>query len=310
MGLTEGEWLRATQKATDRYLTLFNHMDQGFCIIEMLFDEKGVACDYRFLEVNPVFEKQTGLKDAVGKRMKELQPAHEDHWFQIYGEVAKTRKALHFENEAKQLVGGVWYEVYAIPFDRAEAHQVAIFFNDITERKRRERWQEYLLKLTDALHLLSDPMEIQRTAMRVIGEYLNANRAFYAEFDPDGRAYTILENYVSPGFSERVGLFPANGFPSIIDWFWRGEIPVVNDVKESSALTDLEKEVSVRAHILAFIAVPLIKGGRLVAQLSIQQKVPRKWTTDEIIFVRETADRTWASVERAKAEKALRQSEE
>jgi len=69
MELTEGEWLRATQKATDRYLTLFNHMDQGFCIIEMIFDEKGTACDYRFLEVNPVFEKQTGLKDVSSKAM-------------------------------------------------------------------------------------------------------------------------------------------------------------------------------------------------------------------------------------------------
>lgn len=310
MELTEGEWLRATQKATDRYLTLFNHMDQGFCIIEMIFDEKGTACDYRFLEVNPVFEKQTGLKDAVGKRMKELQPAHEEHWFRIYGEVAKTRKALHFENEAKYIGGGVWYEVYAIPFDRPEALQVAVFFNDITERKRRERLQEYLLRLTDSLHLLSDPIEIQRTAIHVIGEYLKANRAFYAEFEPDAKAYTILDNYVSPGFSARVGLFPANAFPSIIEWFWRGEMLVVNDVRESPVLTAIEKEASVEAHILAFIAVPLIKGGRLVAQLSIQQRVPRVWTADEIIFIRETADRTWAAVERAKAEKALRQSEE
>ncbi|WP_431217537.1 GAF domain-containing protein [Puia sp. P3] len=62
--------------------------------------------------------------------------------------------------------------------------------------------------------------------------------------------------------------------------------------------------------MLAFIGVPLIKNGRLVAQLGIQQDAPRKWTSDEIVFVRETADRTWAAVERARAEGALRQSQE
>jgi PAS domain S-box-containing protein len=310
MVLTEGELLKATQKATDKYLTLFNNMDQGFCIIEVMFDEKGMACDYRFLEVNPVFEKQTGLKDAVGRTMKQLQPAHEEYWFRLYGDVAKTRKALHFENAAMHIAGGVWYEVFAIPFDSPETRQVAIFFNDITERKRRERLQDYLLKLTDALHLLSDPVEIQQTAIRVIGEHLNANRAFYAEFDSDAKTYTVLANYVSPGYFSPVGEFPTGAFPSIIRWFLRGEIPVIDDVRETPGLTDAEKEASITAGTLAFIGVPLIKGGRLVAQLRVQQDAPRQWTTEEIVVVRETADRTWAAVERAKAEAALRQSEE
>jgi signal transduction histidine kinase len=310
MGLTERELLKATQKATDKYLTLFNNMDQGFCIIEVTFDENGVGCDYLFLEVNPVFEKQTGLKDAVGKRMRELQPAHEKYWYQIYGDVVKTGKALHFENEAAHVAGGVWYEVFAIPFDRPEARLVAVFFNDITERKRRERLQEYLLKLTDAMHLLSDPVEIQRTATQVVGEYLNANRAFYAEFDPNGREYTILNNYVSPGVSARVGRFPVGAFPGIIQRFLNGETLAIDDVREARGLTDAEKKTSRDAGILAFIGVPLLKGGRLVAQLGVQQNAPRKWTSDELVFVKETADRTWAAVERAKAEEALRQSRE
>jgi len=292
MGLTEGELLKATQQATDKYLTLFNNMDQGFCIIEVLFDENGEGCDYLFLEVNPIFEKQTGFKDAVGRRMRELQPAHEEYWYRIYGEVVKTGKRLHFEKEAAHVAGGVWYEVFAIPVDRPEAHQVAVFFNDITERKRRERLQEYLLRLTDALRLLSDPVEIQRSAIKVMGEYLNATRAFYAEFDPDG------------------GRFPSNVFPTIIQWFLKGETLVIEDVRVAKDLTDAEKASGVDAGILAFIGVPLLKGGRLVAQLGVQQNIPRQWTSEEIVFVKETADRTWAAVERAKAEEELRQSQE
>src|SRR5262245_2742521 len=91
--------------ATDKYLILFNNMEQGCCIVEMIFDDTGKACDYRFLEVNPVFEKQTGLLQAAGKTMRQLQPSHEEHWFQIYENVVKTGQSIHFEREAANLAG-------------------------------------------------------------------------------------------------------------------------------------------------------------------------------------------------------------
>jgi PAS domain-containing protein len=69
---------------------LFDALDQGFCTIEVLFDETGRANDYRFTDVNAAFEQQTGLRNAVGKRIRELTPFLEDFWFQIYGDVART----------------------------------------------------------------------------------------------------------------------------------------------------------------------------------------------------------------------------
>src|SRR5262245_34700576 len=79
----------ATLAATaQRYSALFNAIDAGFCIIEVVFDPAGAPVDYRFVEVNSAFEEQTGLKDAVGKSIRELAPGHEQHWFQIYGHVA------------------------------------------------------------------------------------------------------------------------------------------------------------------------------------------------------------------------------
>src|SRR3954466_3082760 len=62
------------------YQFLFESIDAGFCTIEVLFDE-GRPVDYVFLEVNPAFETQTGLHDAVGRRMRDLAPAHEESWF-------------------------------------------------------------------------------------------------------------------------------------------------------------------------------------------------------------------------------------
>lgn len=89
--------LRQTEEALrsseTRYRQLFSSIDEGFCIIEMMFDEQERPVDYRFLEINPSFEKQTGLRDALGKRMREIAPRHEEHWFEIYGRIAVTGEA-------------------------------------------------------------------------------------------------------------------------------------------------------------------------------------------------------------------------
>jgi two-component system CheB/CheR fusion protein len=125
--------LRQSEK---RYRDLFNSIDEGFCIIEMIFDDDGKAVDYKFLECSPSFEKQSGFKNAVGKRMRELYPEHEEHWFETYGQVAKTGEPARFENRAAAL--GKWFDVYAFRFGEPEENQVAVLFNDVTERKRVE----------------------------------------------------------------------------------------------------------------------------------------------------------------------------
>jgi PAS domain S-box-containing protein len=115
---------------------LFDALDQGFCTIEVLFEADGTPSDYRFIDVNDSFEQQTGLRDAVGRRMRELAPAHEEHWFRIYGSVAQTGAPQRFEHEAAAL--GRWYDVYAFRVGQPELHHVAILFRDITDRKRAE----------------------------------------------------------------------------------------------------------------------------------------------------------------------------
>jgi PAS domain S-box-containing protein len=119
-----------------RYRTLFNTLIEGFCTIEVIFDVEGKPVDYRFLEVNPAFERQTGLHGAEGKLMRDLAPNHEAHWFEIYGKIALTGEPMHFENEAKAL--GRYYDVHAYRIEEPEKRKVAILFNDITRRKQAE----------------------------------------------------------------------------------------------------------------------------------------------------------------------------
>jgi PAS domain S-box-containing protein len=126
----------AQKQSEENYRTLFNSMDEGFCVIEVIFDSKNKPIDYRFLEINPAFEKQTGLHNAEGKLMRSLAPEHEEHWFRIYGKIALTGKAERFVNEARAL--NRWYDVYAFRIGTPESRKVAILFNDITARKKAE----------------------------------------------------------------------------------------------------------------------------------------------------------------------------
>jgi PAS domain S-box-containing protein len=126
--------LRASE---DRYQSLFNSLDAGFCVIEMAFDDEGKPSDYRFVETNAAFADQTGLANAAGKWMRELAPDHEQHWFDTYGQVALTGEPIRFEQAAEAL-DGRWYDVHAFRANEIGTRQVAVLFNDITERRRGE----------------------------------------------------------------------------------------------------------------------------------------------------------------------------
>ena len=118
------------------YRMLFELIDEGFCIVEVLFDQNEKPVDYRFLQISPSFERQTEIKNAAGRRMREIAPQHEEHWFEIYGSIALTGEPMRFQNEAKQL--GRWYDVYAFRVEDPQRRRVGFLFNDITERKRAE----------------------------------------------------------------------------------------------------------------------------------------------------------------------------
>lgn len=154
----------ALRRSEERYRTLFESIDEGFCVIEMLFDENDTPIDYRFLEINPVFEQQTGLRQAIGKTARQLVPNLEAHWIRIYGNVALTGEPARFENGSEAM--NRWFDVYACRLGEPSARKVAIVFKDISDRKRIEQEREQLLQREQAARSAAE------TANRIKDEFL------------------------------------------------------------------------------------------------------------------------------------------
>jgi len=180
-------------------------------------------------------------------------------------------------------------------------------------RRGSENLEEFLLELSDALRPLIDPTAIQAVAARVLGEHLGVSRALYSDVERngDGPSYVVRQDYHAPGQSSLVGRFRASDFGvTLFERLCAGRVVVVADVAVEPLLDERERAAYRAVGIRAFVGVPLVKRGLPVAFMSVQHSVPRAWTPHERALVEETAERTWAAVERARAEAALRASEE
>lgn len=171
---------RAVLESEQRYTNLFNTMDQGFCVIQMEYDELDRPVDWIYLEMNPAFEKQSGLKHVAGKRASEILPGLEPHWYQTYDSALRGGQGLRYLNEVKEL--GRWLDVYAFPSGDPGSKQLGVLFTDVTERMRMEnemkhasqvlrendkRKNEFLAMLA---HELRNPLAPLRTGLEVIQE--------------------------------------------------------------------------------------------------------------------------------------------
>ena len=166
---------QALRESEERYRQLFNSIDEGFCVVEMIFNKRHRPVDYRFLEVNPSFEKETGLHDPVGKRIRELVPTLEKYWFETYGQVALTGEPVRFVHLAKSM-DQRWFDFYAFRLGGNGSHKVAILFTNITSRKHTQ----------DSL-LASEALQM---------DIINSLPAHIAVLDKQGRITKVNEPWI------------------------------------------------------------------------------------------------------------------
>ncbi|PPS47213.1 hybrid sensor histidine kinase/response regulator [Pseudomonas syringae] len=111
-------------------------MDEGFCIIEFFDGPHGPLSDYIHVEANPAYECHAGISNVVGKKLREMVREEADGWVEFYGDVLRTGKPIRFEREL--VATGRYLALTAFRIEPASRRQVAVLFQDITERKRAE----------------------------------------------------------------------------------------------------------------------------------------------------------------------------
>lgn len=296
----------ALRESEEKYRTLFDSIDESFCIIEMLYDEAGVCNDWLFLEVNNAYERHTGLKNVVGKLSSEIIPNTENYWLEIYNKVAQTGESVRFEHFHKETER--WYYAYASRIGNEKSRQVAVVFNDITDRKHREMRQEYLLKLTDALHFIRDPLEVEQKITEAVMNYFGADRCYFAAINGDE---AVIRRDASKGNLESVsGVYRLRDFAIFKKTVEDGIPIVVYNANTSNVLDETLRRICLRLDVISFIDVPIIKNGQACGIFSLVQSEPKNWTKLEIQLIVETAELTYLAITRAQAEKAMRESED
>jgi len=168
---------------------------------------------------------------------------------------------------------------------------------------------QLLVELNQATQPLADPDEIMAVTARLLGEHLGANRCAYAEVEADEDSFQITGDYTRDTFSI-VGDFTMASFgDEVLRLMRAGESYVVDDAQKDPRTQNV-LDAYHQIEMMAVVCVPLQKEGRFVAAMAVHQKTARHWSAGEIELIRLVVNRCWEAIERARAIRDLRQSEE
>lgn len=207
----------------ERYRTLFESMDEGFCIIEMINGPDGNAVDHRFIEVNPAFEKLTGMVQAVGRTAREVTPLIEQAWFDLYGRVAETGEPVRFEHRFS--ANNCWFDVYATRVGDAGSRMVAVLFSDITQR----RLAEEALKASELRFRQLTELNPDGILVNLDDRFVYANQAALRIFGASSMEqlagltpYDLLEPASHDTIRERSAIIRRSGYTvPLVEMRWR-----------------------------------------------------------------------------------------
>lgn len=259
----------ALRQSEDRYRSLFDNMTEGFALHEIITDAEGRPADYRFLDLNPAFERLTGLKrvDLLGKRVLEALPGTESRWIENYGRVALTGEPAHFVEYSGLL--SRWYEVFAY---RPAPRQFAVLFTDISQRKqaedqaRKEQHETELANRIIGLFVEHEGVELFDEGLAVVQEFMASRHGVFGYLAEPG-------HLICPSLSKMLDACEIEGkcihYPREK---WKGLW--ARALTEKRSLFTNESPPVPRGHVIVHnnLAAPIVFRGESIGLLNLANK--------------------------------------
>jgi PAS domain S-box-containing protein len=186
--------LGALRESERRYRTLFETIDEGFCVIEFFDGPHGPLSDYVHVEANPAYERHAGIADVVGQEVRQMVGDEAQGWIDLYRGVLVTGQPIRFEREL--VATGRYLELAAFRVEPAERRQVAVLFQDITARRRAEA------RLRELNETLESRVAEALAGRKVFADVVEGTDAFVQVADLDFRWLAI--NKASADEFERI----------------------------------------------------------------------------------------------------------
>lgn len=294
------------------YSLLFNKMLNGFALHEIILDKEGKPCDYRFLEVNPAFEKLTGLKKAkiIGKTALEVLPGFEPYWIDIYGKVVMTGKLVQFENYSQSL--NRYYTVNA--YSPKKGYFVTIF-SDITGLRRREEeiiklfnFQNAVRTINQLLLRTNNEKDLYKKICNIVTKvefikFMWIGLANEESFEIKPVAYAGAEL----GFLSKIKVkYDASQFGNgpTGTAVKSGKPFIINDIKSDSRYIPWREE-ALRRNFTSDITLPLIHKDKIIGAMNIYSDKENAFGKKEAVFLKEVANDIAVGVKSIRSEKNL-----
>jgi PAS domain S-box-containing protein len=309
-------------ETTERVLTRRAAVEQGERLAQMFQDAPSFMCystgpDHVFTFTNAAYQQLISHRNVIGKAVRDALPELAGQGFyelldQVYstGEsyrgyaVTVTLQRTPDSAPQQRLLDFIYQPV------RDSTGAITGIFTegyDVTERKNAEIRREALVKMTDRIRDLESPNELAFAASTILGETLGVSRVSYGTIDHDAETLTVDRDWLAPGVESLAGTLNLRDYGSFIDSLKAGEFIAIADVDKDARTASAAAALKSRS-AGAFVNVPVLEKGRLVAVLFLNNAKARDWTNDDLSLVQEIAERTRTAMERIHATNALREA--
>ncbi|MCA1586549.1 MAG: PAS domain S-box protein [Acidobacteria bacterium] len=264
---------------------------------------------------NPAAQRLYGYspEEANGESIRLIIPAELQHEEDaIVRRVGHGKHVAPFDTLRRRKDGSLVDVALTVsPIRDQEGKVVGAFkmARDISERKRIEARDHFLVDLDDAVRPLTEAEEITFTAAKALGQHLQANRCAYATVEDDEDTFILTGNFTD-GVESIVGRYTFRQFgEECLRSMRAGEPYVVTNSAADPRIDETDRTSYALTAIRGVICVPVLKQGRFVAAMAVHTATVRHWHTGEVELVQRVAGRCWESIERAKVTQSLKESE-